>query len=106
MTVQTSNKVYAMGGAGLLSGGTLAFVFLLLPVSSRTRRKAKYLRGLSVAILLTTTAAMSVMLTGCGGSSGFFGQAQKTYTIQVTATATGSMGATLTHAATVQMVIE
>jgi hypothetical protein len=45
-------------------------------------------------------------LTGCGTNSGFFGQPQKTYTVQVTGTATGATGATLQHVATVQLTLQ
>jgi hypothetical protein len=46
------------------------------------------------------------LLTGCGTGSGFFGQPQKTYTIQVIGTATDTNGATLQHATTVQLTIQ
>ena len=45
-------------------------------------------------------------LSGCGAGNGLFGQAQKSYTITVTGTATGLNGAALQHIATVTLTVQ
>jgi hypothetical protein len=47
-----------------------------------------------------------VGLAGCGTGTGFLGQQQKTYTINVIGTATGANGATLQHSSTVTLTVE
>jgi hypothetical protein len=75
---------------------------LLLPFAGRMRRAARKLRrGVSLALLLLIGLGAAAGLTGCGYSSGFFGQAQQTYTVTVT----GTSGA-LVHSTTVTLTVE
>jgi hypothetical protein len=45
-------------------------------------------------------------LTGCGSNSGFFGQPQQSYTINVIGTATGAGGATLQRSWAVTLTVQ
>ena len=105
MTVQTTATT-----AGLRHteqyGGTLAFALLLLPFSGTVRRRARQLGPLSVCLALLGTGIVTATLTGCGSGNGFFGQAQKTYTIQVVGTAKGANGTMLQHVADVQLTLQ
>jgi sugar lactone lactonase YvrE len=87
---------------GASSDGTLALGLLLLPLSGRIR--GKHRRWLSLCVVLVSSLAAVGALAGCGTGSGFFGQAQQSYAIQVVGTATG--GAVLQHVATVTLVVE
>lgn len=62
--------------------------------------------GIRLYVLLLFTTAMTITLTGCGSSSGLFGQAQKSYTLTVTGTATSVTHGTLEHSTTVTLVVE
>jgi hypothetical protein len=66
----------------------LALAVLLLPFASRLRKVAgKLNRMLLFALLIASGIAGVASLSGCsGGSTGFFGQAQNTYVITITAT--------------------
>jgi hypothetical protein len=80
----------------------IALGLLLLPFSRRLRKQAGRLaRVASLLLLLLAGVAATAGLTGCGYSSGFFGQAQHTYTVTVT----GTSGA-LTHSTTVTLTVE
>jgi sugar lactone lactonase YvrE len=86
-------------------GGGVASVtlaLLLLPFSRRMRKTARKLgRTVPMALLLLAGAAVMVGLTGCGVSTGFFGQQQQTYNVVVT----GTSGA-LTHSTTVTLTVQ
>jgi hypothetical protein len=65
------------------------------------RAGRKLRRSLALAMLLLIGLGATVGLTGCGYSTGFFGQTQQTYTLTVT----GTSGA-LTHSTTVTLTVE
>ena len=84
---------------GLVS---VALGMLLLPFSRRMRRSAsRFGRMAAVLLLLIAGAAGVAGLTGCGASTGFFGQAQQTYNVTVVATS-----GTLTHSTIVTLTVE
>lgn len=76
---------------------------LLLPFARRMRRTGKTLQRFGfVLLLLVAGAGAMVGLSGCGAkTSGFFGQAQTTYNILITATS----GA-LSHSTSVTLTIQ
>ena len=80
-----------------------ALALLLLPFAGRMRRTGKTLQRLSfVLLLLIAGAGATVGLTGCGAkASGFFGQAEKTYNVLITATS-GS----LSHSTSVTLIVQ
>jgi hypothetical protein len=88
-----------------LPGRKLPFVFLgvlLLPFAGRMRRTGRKLsRMLSVLLLLIGGMAAMAGLSGCGSSTGFFVQAQKSYTVTATATS-----GTLSRSTTVTLTVE
>jgi hypothetical protein len=80
----------------------LALALLLLPFTRRMRRASRKLgRLLPLLLLLIGGLAAISGLSGCGSSSGYFGQAPATYTITVTGTA-GS----LTHSTSVTLTVQ
>jgi hypothetical protein len=79
-----------------------ALALILLPFAGRLRKAGKRMgRMLSVILLMVAGLAAVAGISGCGGSSGFFAQQQKSYTVTVTGTA----GA-LSHSATVNLIVE
>jgi hypothetical protein len=82
---------------------TLALLLFPLLGVGRLRRQGRRLSRLTSLVLLLGCTLAGAMMTGCGSSSGsgFFTQAQKNYTINLTATS-GNMQ----HAATVTLVVE
>ncbi len=80
----------------------VALGLLLLPLAGIRRRLGKTL-GRTIFTLLLLVAGASAMagLSGCGTSSGFFGQAETTYNLQITATS-GS----LSHSTSVTLTIQ
>jgi hypothetical protein len=79
-----------------------SLALLLLPFASRLRKAGKrFRRMLSVILLLGMNLAAVAGLSGCGSTGGFFGQAQKSYTVTVTATS----GA-LSHTTNVTLTVE
>jgi hypothetical protein len=82
----------------------LALGMLLLPLAGarRLRRSATRMKGYGLALLLALAGfALAASLTGCGATTGFFGQSPKSYPLVVTATS-GNMQ----HNATVTLTIE
>lgn len=106
MTVQTTATTAALHRTERISSGTLAFALLLLPFSGTVRRRARQLGPLSVCLALLGTGIVTATLTGCGSGNGFFGQAQKTYTLEVVGTAKGANETTLQHVADVQLTLQ
>lgn len=101
MTIQTAASGASLPhrnlfGAGY-GGGTLALSLLLLPFSRWTRSKIRGMRPLTLCAALILSLAAIGGLSGCGSGSGYFGQPQQSYTINVIGTATGAGGATLQH---------
>jgi hypothetical protein len=81
----------------------VALGLLLLPLVGIRRRLGKTLgRAMFTLFLLVAAASATVGLTGCGAKdSGFFGQAEKTYNVLITATS-GS----LSHSTSVTLTIQ
>ena len=81
----------------------LAFLsILLLPFVGRMRRTGrKFSRMLSMLLLLIAGMTAMAGVSGCGSSTGFFAQAQKSYTVTVTATS-----GTLSHSTTMTLTVE
>jgi sugar lactone lactonase YvrE len=85
----------------LVSSSVLALLMLPLFFGRSARKAASRLsRTGRMLTALLALAALGVM-TGCGSSSGFFGQQQQSYTVTVT----GTSGA-ITHSATVTLTVE
>ena len=75
---------------------------LLIPFAARLRRARKYLgKALCLLTLLAGGLAALTGLSGCGSTSGFFGQQAESYTVTITATS----GA-LSHSTTVTLNVE
>ena len=106
MTIQTAASTGVLHRTGLFGGGTITLGLLLLPFSRRMRRRARRLRPLTMCTMLLLSLGAAVGLSGCGTGSGFLGQQQQTYTINVIGTATGVNGATLQHSTTVTLTVE
>jgi len=82
---------------------TPALALLFLPFAGRLRRSGKMLQRLGFVLLfLIAGAGAMVGLIGCGAKdSGFFGQAEKTYNVVITATS-GS----LSHSTSVTLTVQ
>jgi Bacterial Ig-like domain (group 3) len=80
-----------------------ALALLFLPFAGRLRRTGKTLQRLSFVLLLLIAGAGAMTgLTGCGAKdSGFFGQAETTYNVLITATS-GS----LSHSTSVTLIVQ
>jgi len=80
--------------------GSISIALLLLPLlGGRSRRR--WQRYMSLLVLAIGGALSMAALTGCGATTGYFGQQPATYTVTVT----GTSGA-LTHTTTVSLTIE
>jgi sugar lactone lactonase YvrE len=104
LTIQLPQTAAALQPTHGLGRGLAPFALalLLLPFAGRLRRAGRRLgRTVSLLLLLGAGLAAAAGLSGCGSSSGFFGQPQTTYTVTVT----GSSGA-LSHSTTVILTIE
>jgi hypothetical protein len=106
-TAATGASLHPNGFFGTEYGnGTIALGLLLLPFSRSLRRKVGGLRPLNWGAALILSCAAIGGLTGCGSSSGFFGEPQQSYTINVFGTATGAGGATLRHSWAVTLTVQ
>jgi hypothetical protein len=106
-TAATGALVHSNRPFGTAYGNeAIALGLLLLPFSSSLRRRARTMRLVRLFAALLLGFAAIGGLTGCGSSSGFFGEVQRTYTINVVATATGPGQATLQHSSTVKLTVE
>jgi len=106
MTVQTAATTGMLQRLDGFTGTTMAFLLLLVPFGRRRRGRGRTMQPLMLLAFALGGLGTLSLLTGCGTGSGFFGQPQKTYTIQVIGTATDTNGATLQHATTVQLTIQ
>jgi hypothetical protein len=80
----------------------VALGLLLLPLVGMRRRLGKTLgRTILTLFLLVAGASAMAGLSGCGTSSGFFGQGEKTYTVLITASS-GS----LSHSTSVTLTVQ
>lgn len=79
------------------------FALLFLPFAGRMRRTAKGLRRTACLVILFVIGAGALVgLSGCGAkTSGFFGQAEKSYTILITATS-----GNVSHATAVNLTVQ
>lgn len=87
-TTQQASLSPSSTGPGMASRyGPLALALLLLPFARRLRRTGRRLSQIGLALLLAVVSlVVAAGVSGCGSTVGFFGQAQKSYTVQVTAT--------------------
>jgi hypothetical protein len=105
LAIHLANQILSSNPAHPLGRGlALAMIggMILLPFGGKTRRSARRagrFAGLLLLILAATGAVLG--LAGCGGTSGYFGQQQRNYTVTVTATS----GA-LSHTTTVNFNVE
>jgi sugar lactone lactonase YvrE len=90
MTIQTAQLAAANNppADGFLASrlAPLSLALLLLPFAAPLRKSGKRLSRLLTVLLLLGVGAALAGLSACGSGAGFFGQAQKTYTVTVTAT--------------------
>jgi sugar lactone lactonase YvrE len=96
-------EIKRKSGDGVVRGlAPFTLALLLLPFAGKLRRAGKRL-GRMMSLLLLLAAGVSALagLTGCGAGIGFFGQAQKTYTVTVTGTS-----GTLSHSTSVTLTVE
>ncbi len=106
MTIQTAKPIGALHRTRYFGGGTIALGLLLLPFLGLSRRNARRVKRLSLYAFLLLSFAAITGLVGCGSDSGFFGETQQTYTINVIGTATGTGTVVLQHTTTVTLIVE
>ena len=106
MTIQTAKPTAILNRRGLFDGGTIALGLLLLPFSRRFRRGAGRMRPLSLCIALLLSLAAISGITGCGTGSGFFGQGQQSYTVNIVGTVSGTSNVVLPNAGSVTLTLE
>jgi hypothetical protein len=75
-------------------------------IRGTSRKGSQRMRSLVLGVLLALSPGGVMSLSGCGSDSGFFGQQQKKYTINVIATAQGAGSASLQHVATVTLTVQ
>ncbi|QMV19926.1 GNAT family N-acetyltransferase [Granulicella sp. 5B5] len=108
MTVQTAETSAALRKFKHLGplGETMLALLLLLPFTTKQRRRSRQLKLLLMLVVSVLGLGSMAALSGCGSNSGFFGEPQNTYTIQIFGTATGANGASLQHVTTVRLTVE
>lgn len=102
MTVHTAPITAMIARTNAVTLGMISFALLLLPFTRGTRRP----KMSPLCILLVGFGGLVAMsaMSGCG--AGFFAQPQRSYTINVIGTATGSNGATLQHSTPVTLTVQ
>lgn len=106
MTVQTAKTSSALHRLQLFGGSSVVLGLLLLPFAGRMRKGSRKMRPLVLGLLFVLSLGGMLSMSGCGSDSGFFGQQQKKYTINVIATAQGAGSANLQHVATVTLTVQ
>ena len=103
LSVQTPPAQASLDAKGLPSRKlpVLLWGVLLLPFAGKIRRTSRRLSRASLLLLLAVSMASMAGLSGCGSTTGFFAQQQKTYKVLVTA-----MSGTLSRSTTVTLTIE
>jgi hypothetical protein len=89
----------------LLPVSAAVFLLPLLRNKHLRARLSRMPRTLFSILFVLIAGAATLGLTGCG-SGGFFPQDPKSYTITVTATATGAANTTLQHTSTVTLIVQ
>jgi sugar lactone lactonase YvrE len=102
MIIQTPSSVALLRHVRAGGAISLAGCLLFLPLSGRLRRKL--CRPLALGVVLISSLAALTALMGCGTGSGFFGQSQQSYAVQVIGSVSGDT--VLQHFATVTLVLE
>jgi hypothetical protein len=101
LTIQTAGATAKNNSTSFKRAGTtVALGLLILPWFGIRKRKG-LMRMLCVALLLLSGGAFTTLLGGCGSTNGFFGQAQQSYSVTLTATS-GSV----TQTSVVTLVVE
>ena len=106
-TVTVSIQTAAATAATSFPGqalGTISLGLILLPFAGarRLRQSGKRLALFGCLVLLLAAGTVTTAgLTGCGASNGFFGEAQRTYTVILTATS-----GTVQHTTTVTLDVQ
>lgn len=102
-TAPTTAMEHAPSPPGSSGKGAAPFALaglLLLGIGTLRRRGRAVRNLLCIAVLLVSSAA-AMLLSGCGGTTGYFAQAPQNYTITLTATAGG-----LTHSGNVTLNVQ
>jgi hypothetical protein len=106
MVVTLANANALLGRKIPWGGGDVLVAVLLMPFIGPVRRRARGVKTFVVCLIAAMSLTALTTLSGCGTGNGFSGQAQKSYTLTLTGTATGPSGATLQHIATVTLTVQ
>ncbi|MFT4113921.1 Ig-like domain repeat protein, partial [Silvibacterium sp.] len=104
VTIQTpaTTALLRRAGSPMLVG--MGMLFLLAPFGLKANRR---LRAQLLLVCLSLGGLLTLgSLAGCGSSSGFFAQPSKSYTIEITGSATTASGSTLQHVTTVTLTVQ
>lgn len=104
LSIKTAPLEAMLHRTGGTTMATLTLGMVLIFPFSRRRRCS--LRPLMMLFLGLGSLMALGAISGCGSGSGFFGQPQQTYNIEVIGTASGANGQTLQHVATVQLTLQ